>query len=112
MIETTAETCGGFHRQYPRYRPRLIERWPRLKAEERQQIQRFGTYKLAASAKPHLSVAQVSEIYVADAFKLARKLVTLPQGFGVESIQLVDVGHGNERWEVLQEWSKAKRSNQ
>lgn len=105
VIQAVLGSCAELHGKHPRYRPHLIERCPHLTETRQQLLQKYGTYKVGHEIKPHFSVAQVSEIHLDDAFNIANKYIALPQGFKIESFQFVDIGHKNEKWDILDEWS-------
>lgn len=104
FIDAVVDASSELHQEHPRFRPHHLERWPKLTSEQQDSIKKFGTYKIGGAAKPHLSVAQVDEEDAGDAFRIAQKHIQLPQDFLVESIQIVDVGHKNEKWDVLYQW--------
>lgn len=104
FIQSVVDASAQLHRENPRFRPHHLERWNRLSEEDQESIKKNGTYKIGSSAKPHLSVAQVDQDDADDAFRIAQKSISLPKEFGVESIQIVDVGHKNEKWDVLSQW--------
>lgn len=104
FIQSAVDASSQLHQENPRFRLHHLERWNRLSEEEQESIKKFGTYKIGSSAKPHLSVAQVDQEDVDDAFRIAQKNIILPKDFGVEAIQIVDVGHKNEKWDILSQW--------
>jgi hypothetical protein len=97
--------CAAAHGRCPVYRPHLIARWGALSEERRQLLRAVGTYKTVDHWDPHVSVASVPEADLQRAAEIAMPLIPLPQAVRVEALQLVDVGHDNERWDVRQSWS-------
>jgi hypothetical protein len=93
--------CRAIHHVNPVYRPHLIGRWDRLSPERQDLLREFGTYKTVDAWDPHISVASVQEADLSEAAALAGAVLVLPQTVPVAALQLVDVGHDNERWRVL-----------
>lgn len=85
-------------------RPHLAERWQTLTPEQRERINTFGSYRVDKDFSAHISVAQVDDDVARDMFSLARVKITVPVEFSFRELQLVDVGHENERWNVI--WRK------
>ncbi len=111
LLTVVIETCGELHRRNPRYRPHVIERWSRFSNEQQQLYAQFGTDKTALNARPHLSVADVtSDEDAKTAMQIARKTITLPSECPIAAIQLVDIGHRNEQWAVLDSWDARDRA--
>jgi len=104
LFDAVVSACAQVHQTSQLVRPHLISRWSRLTSAQRDLILRMGTYKVDPSGL-HISVAQVDPQDLNSAFVLARRDLTLPEEFGIESVQIVDVGHNNEKWVVL--WSSA-----
>jgi hypothetical protein len=104
LVHTVIKTCAILHRQSPRYRPRILERWKFLSGERRELLKSFGTDKLP-HWKPHFSIAEVAEDNASQALHIARQFLPHPQSFTIQAIELVDVGHRNECWNVLSRWS-------
>lgn len=105
LLQIILEKCGELHRKHPRYRPHLIERWPSLTKQRQQLLLQFGTYKLPEQHSHHLSVALVSERNLNEAFQIAKRRLDVPKDFNIKEIQIVDIGHKNEQWHVLYQWS-------
>jgi len=104
VADGVIEICASVHTMNPHYRPHLVRGWGTLSESRRQLLVRYGTYKVQSEWNPHISVASVSADHLADARKVAANLITLPSDVRVESIQLLDIGHDNEKWEVLSSW--------
>jgi hypothetical protein len=100
------EICTEMHRVNPRYRPHLIERWPRLRREQQALLAQHGTYKTFDVLDLHLSIAQVDDRKSYEALRIGQKNIIVPQEFGIEYLQLVNIGHKNERWDILYQWPK------
>lgn len=81
-------------------RPHLKERWPRLSPSERASLVEYGSYHVGNGFQPHLSVAQVDSDELADMTKVAKKTIRVPQSVSFAELQVIDVGHKNEKWEV------------
>ncbi len=107
LFDAVIGACASVHQSNPRVRPHLISRWPRLTSAQRALVNRFGTYKTEPSAL-HISVAQVDPEDLNPAFAIARNKLVFPEEFGIEAMQVVDVGHNNEKWEVLWMWSSER----
>jgi hypothetical protein len=108
LVTTIVNACGTIHQESPHYRPHIIKRWPRLSEEQQRLLTLYGTYKTAENFDAHLSVASVPALDAADALQIARQHLHLPRVFRVEAFQLVDIGHNNEKWNVLYEWDGAQ----
>lgn len=104
VIQTVLLNCALLHKQNPLYRPHIVERWLYLPQIKKQLLKKYGTYKVGTEIKPHFSIAQVPEINLDDAFNIAIEYIALPKDFKIESFQFVDIGHKNEKWNVLAEW--------
>jgi hypothetical protein len=91
--------------QFPYIRPHLHDRWVGLSEQQRAAVQLFGSYHVEASFFPHLSVAQVDREDLREMAAIARKTIVLPADIAFREIQIVDVGHKNEKWEVLESFS-------
>jgi len=102
LFEAVMGACARVHQAKPYVRPHLISRWPRMRQDQRELIEQLGTYKTDASDL-HISVAQVDAQDLDAAFVVAQKHFSFPAEFGIDSLQIVDVGHNNEKWTVL--WS-------
>ncbi len=106
LVDCVVKTCGQIHIENPAYRPHIIKRWPNLSSQQQELLQQFGTYKTSDTFNPHLSVADVADdIELESALLIAKKMIKLPVSFGIEAIQLVDIGHQNEQWQVLESWA-------
>lgn len=105
IAQTIIQECGALHKEHPRYRPHIIERWPKLSVLEQGLLREYGTYKIGTEFKPHLSIAQVHKSHVESAYKIAQQCIPVPLEFKIESFQLVDIGHNNESWKILSSWS-------
>ncbi len=97
-------TCASFHQKHQVFRPHIIKRWDTLQENEKKLIIEYGTYKLFNNMDFHLSVAMVDSIDQDECFKIAKNTINIPQTFKIEKFQFVDIGHENEKWEVLYEW--------
>src|SRR5690606_35410348 len=84
-------------------RPHLEERWNSLSDVQKQNVLKYGTYKID-SLDFHISIAQVNKRFGTDAFNAAMEELELPIEQEIASLQLVDVGHYNEQWNVIEEW--------
>lgn len=73
---------------------------------QKELVVKYGTYKIPETFRAHLSVALVKKENMHEAFSLAQAKMELPTQFGVSVFQLVDVGHHNEKWDVLSEWGQ------
>lgn len=104
IINAVTDACGTLHRQHPRYRPHILERWYKLSSHHQTLLRKYGTYKIGSLFRPHISVAQVSEDHTDEAYRIACETIDLPKPIHIEAVQLVDIGHANERWDVLYEW--------
>lgn len=111
LMQVVVDVCGELHRRHPRYRPHLIKRWPQLTKEKRELLHQYGTYKIPAFHDSHFSVAKVPELYTKKTLKIAQEIISLPKEFGIERIQIVDIGHQNERWIVLHQWPVTKQGS-
>jgi hypothetical protein len=87
--------------QYPVVRPRLKKKWRELSAEKQALIMRFGSYRVLDYYKAHLSIAQVDRRFLNQMMKVAENMILLPQTIKIKELQIVDVGHENESWQVL-----------
>ncbi len=86
-------------------RPHLLSRWDRLSRDERMSLLRWGTYKLRERFDKHLSVAQVDDTMVSKMVTIAKRRVLLPHEVTFRQVQLVDIGHRNEKWDIIKAWS-------
>ena len=82
-------------------RHHLIPRWARLSDAERTQIRRYGSYHVAGNFDPHFSIAQVEDTNLDQMAELAVQHIKTPQKFSISQLQIVIVGHENERWDVF-----------
>lgn len=104
LHDEVVHACADIHRALPTYRPHLVARWAQLSDVNRRLLAEYGSYKVFDRFDAHFSVAQVAPNVVVEAERIARRFLTLPHRFGLRSVQLVDIGHENERWTVLREW--------
>jgi hypothetical protein len=104
LAEGILGLCAAAHRAHPRYRPHILARWTSLGEDRRQRLIQYGTYRTLQHWKPHISVASVKPDDLDAAHAVAAQLVRTPQRVAVERLQLVDIGHNNERWQVLADW--------
>ena len=96
--------CASFHQKYQVFRPHIIKRWNTLQENEKELIIKYGTYHIFDKIDFHLSVAMVDNIDQDECFKIAKNMISVPQTFKIDKFQFVDMGHKNEKWEVLYEW--------
>lgn len=96
--------CANFHQKNQVFRPHIIERWNTLRETEKESVIKYGAYKIFDNSDFHLSVAIVDNIYQKECFELARTIIKVPQTFKINKFQFVDMGHKNEKWDVLYEW--------
>jgi hypothetical protein len=85
----------------PVIRPRLIERWHDIPGNRQELIRRFGSYKVGLDFDPHLSVADVAPALADEMIILAREIITVPTEVPLKALQIVDIGHKNEKWDIL-----------
>ena len=109
LMQVVVDVCAELHRRHPRYRPHLIKRWPQLTKEKRELLHQYGTYKIPAFHDFYFYVSYFTEIYTKKTLKIAQEIISLPKEFGIERIQVVDIGHQNERWIVLHQWPVTKQ---
>jgi hypothetical protein len=87
----------------PCVRPHLSERWSSLSEYQQGDAAKYGSYK-TNDGDYHLSVAQVDQWDVGSAIQVAEKIVSVHAKSTISAIQLIDVGHHNEQWKVLQDF--------
>jgi len=104
FARSVIDVCGRFHRKQPRYRPRVLARWPQLPPAHKELVKVYGTDKFPPSWQPHFSVADVDEEHTFAALHIAEMHLSLPQLFSISAIELVDIGPNNERWLTLERW--------
>ncbi len=95
------ESLAVIHQQDPVYRPRIINRWAKLTGSQKASLKHYGDYKIKDRLNPHISIALVVEKHGKAALKLAKEIITLPQEIKIRRIQAVDIGHKNEKWQIL-----------
>lgn len=93
--------CKNNHKSNPSYRPHLLERWNNLSEKKQKDIVRYGTYKTSDEFNPHMSIAHVDESNCLHAIVITKNIIKLPLSFAIETLQLVDIGHHNEKWKVI-----------
>jgi hypothetical protein len=104
LLKKVFEVCSEFHRQIHVFRPHLLSRWDTLKESRQKQVIDNGTYKTPETTNMHLSVALVDKSVSDHCYEISRNLITIPQEFKIDKFQFIDMGHNNEKWEVLFEW--------
>lgn len=82
-------------------RPHLQSRWPYLSSTERGIVSVYGSFKIGKQFHPHLSVAQVGDLKAQTMLKIAKEVIRIPQEVLFRELQLVDVGHNNEKWDIF-----------
>jgi 2'-5' RNA ligase len=87
---------------HPALRPHLDARWESLLAAQRTLVRRYGSYKVRESFDPHVTVATVAPTETPAMEALCARYIQLPQDVRFAALQLVDVGHENQRWTVLE----------
>jgi hypothetical protein len=104
LASSVIDVCGRFHQKQPRYRPRVLARWPQLPPAHKELVKAYGTDKVPPLWQPHFSVADVEEEHTFAALRIAEMHLSLPQLFSIAAIELVDIGPNNERWHALERW--------
>lgn len=85
----------------PSIRPHLLSRWSSLSLDQKAVIRSYGSYQIREKFRPHLSVAQVGDDDLKDMISIAQKLIRVPQEILFNELQIVDVGHNNEKWDIV-----------
>ena len=88
----------------PFLHPRVLEKWDHLSSVQKERAIRYGTYKIAEDFHPHISIAKVEPAHQYAALAMARESIQAPMHMAFDIIQLVDVGHKNEKWEIIAEY--------
>lgn len=104
LIKLVLEVCEEIQVRNPNSRPHILEKWDQLTNKQLEKLYRFGSYKDMVEDQ-HLSVAHVNRYDVDEALSIAKKFISLPQDFTIKSIVFAEIGHRNEKWNVLAEWS-------
>lgn len=82
-------------------RPHLLKRFRRLSKAQQTALMRYGSYHIAGYFRPHFSIAQIDEEDVSAALKISKGVIQIPQDVVFDAVQMIDVGHNNMDWKVL-----------